>query len=165
MKEEKILKKILVNSLLGSFIGITVLMIGYASIYLIEGETVYKAEIAQLENVHTLVLQLILAGLAYYLFLVFMGIISNLDSNKTISDKFVAEHPRKAMLIIPWIMVIIVLIIFLLKSKIFTEKIAIMNVALFMIIFATSGLCLCIKSIVESKVIKEINQKLKERNA
>lgn len=164
MKEEKIIKKILVNSLLGIFIGITALMISYASIYLLEGEVLYKAEIAQLENIHTLIFQLIMAGLAYYLFLIFMEIISNLDSNKTISDKFVVEHPRKAMLIMPCFMLIIVLILLLLKSKIFTEKIVIMNLSLFIIVFATSVICLCTKAIIESKVIKKINQKLKEKN-
>ena len=95
MKEENVFKKIFVKSLWGIFIGITVLMISYAGVYLIEGETVYKTEIAQLQNINTLALQLIMIGCAYYLFLVIIWIISYLNSNKTVSDKFAVEHPIK----------------------------------------------------------------------
>lgn len=164
MKKENIFKKIVVQSLLGFPIGITLLMINYASIYLIAGENVFKTEITQLQNIKTLVLQLIIVGCAYYLFFILISVIAYLNGTKSTSNKFIVEHPYKSILIMLLIMIATILILALLNFKIFTKNISMMNIISFVIIFAISGIYLCIKSSIESDWVKKINKKLKERN-
>ena len=164
MKKEHIFRKIIISSLLGLPIGITLLMINYASIYLIAGENVFKTEITQLQDIKTLVLQLIIVGCAYYLFFILVSLIARLNKTKSVSDKFIVEHPYKSVLIMLLIMIITIFILALLNFKIFTENISMMNIISFLIILIISGVCLCIKSTIESDWVKKINEKLKERN-
>ncbi len=164
MKKENVIGKILINSLLGFPIGIMILMTIYASVYLIAGENVFIAEITQLKSIETLVFQLTTIGCAYYLFFILIGAITYLNKINFISDNFLVEHPYKSILIILLIIVLAILIFSLLTFKVFSENISTMNIIAFVIIFTMSGICLCIKSVIERGWIKEINQKLKERN-
>lgn len=164
MKKESIIKKIVVNSLLGFPIGITLLMISYVNLYLILGEEVFKNEITQLQNVEVLVLQLIIIGFAYYLFFIFISLFNYFNENKAASDKFVVEHPCKSVLIMILPLLVNLFILILLRSNIFSDNISIVNCISFIVIFAISSFCLCIKNTIESIMIKKINKKLKERN-
>lgn len=164
MKKENIFRKIVVHSLLGFPVGITLLMINYASVYLIAGENTFTTEIAQLQNITTLLLQLIVIGFAYYLFFINANIIVHLKETKSSSDKFLIEHPYKSILNLLLVVAISILIMTLLDFKVFTDNIATMNIVSFMIIFMLSSIYICIKATIESNLIKKINQKLKERN-
>ncbi|MBR0350816.1 MAG: hypothetical protein IJH76_03220 [Clostridia bacterium] len=164
MKKDSLLKNTIINSLLGYPIGITLLMISYACIYLIAGEKVFNTEIMQLQNIKTLVLQLIIAGSVYYLFFLIVGIIAYFKDNKTMYDKYLVEHPFKSLLLMLLNALIIVVMCLLLQVKIFSVNLATINLIVFIIVFAIYGLWLCISYFIESNIIKMINQKLKERN-
>ena len=164
MKKENIFRKIIIHSLLGFPIGITLLIINYVSVYLIGGEDVFKTEITQLQDIKTLVFQLVVGGCAYYLFFILISVISHLNETKSISDKFIVEHPYKSILIMLLIMIASILILAVLNFKVFTENISMMNIISFVIIFVISGVYLCIKYTIESDWVKKINEKLKERN-
>lgn len=164
MKKENVFKKIVVHSLLGFPIGIMLLMVNYASIYLIAGENVFVTEISQLQNVTTLLLQLIVIGFAYFLSFININIIVYLKETKSKSDKYLIEHPYKSILNLLLVIIISIFIMILLDFKVFTDKLATMNIISFMIIFVLSGIYVCIKCIIESNIVKKINQKLKERN-
>ncbi len=160
MKKENV-----INSLLGFPIGIAILMINYASVYLIAGEDIFKSEILQLQNISVLILQLIIIGLAYYLFFIFISVISKLNEPKYFFDKLMREHPYKKTILFMIIFIIIInIIITLLDFKIFSKNISIINLFTFIIVFVSCALYFCIKSTIESDLVKKINQKLKERN-
>lgn len=61
------MKKILLKSLSGFTLGITLLVIAYASIYFISGENTFIAEIQQLQNIKTLITQVIFSGIACFI--------------------------------------------------------------------------------------------------
>ncbi len=164
MKKETVFRKIVFHSLLGFPVGITLLMINYASVYLIAGENTFTTEIAQLQNITTLVLQLIVIGFAYYLFFINIHIIVHLKETKSSSNKFLIEHPYKAILNMLLVVVITFFIMTLLDFKVFTDNIVIMNIISFMIVLTLSSIYVCIKATIESNLVKKINQKLKERN-
>ena len=67
------MKKILLKSLSGFTLGITLLVIAYASIYFISGENIFIAEIQQLQNIKTLITQVIFSGIAYYLLAILLN--------------------------------------------------------------------------------------------
>ena len=61
------MKKILLKSLSGFTLGVTLLIMAYVSVYFISGENTFIAEIQQLQNIKTLITQVIVSGIAYYL--------------------------------------------------------------------------------------------------
>ena len=164
MKKETVFRKIVIYSLVGFPIGVTLLMINYASVYLIAGENIFKNEISQLQDISTLFLQLIIVGWAYYLLFILINVIAHLNETRSTSNKFLVKHPYKSILIMLIIMIATALILILLNFEIFSENMAIMNIISFIIISVASVVCVCIKSAIESDLIKKINQKLKERN-
>ena len=164
MKKENVFRKIMNHSLVGFPIGISVLMISYACVYLIAGENVFKNEIAQLQDISTLILQLIIVGCAYYLFFVLTNVVAHLAETRITSDKFAAEHPWKTVLSIFIITIATVLVLTLLNFDVFSENMKMMNIITFMIVFVSAIIVLCIKATIESDLVKKINQKLKERN-
>ena len=85
MKKENVLKKVLVKSLVGFTAGVTLLMIAYASVYFIAGESVFKNEISQLQNIKTLITQFVVIGIAYYLIFISFRIFSILQ-NKDLKE-------------------------------------------------------------------------------
>ena len=164
MKKENVVKKILMKAIVGFPVGVTSLIIAYASVYFIAGADVFNAELYQLHNINTLIFQTISTGVSgYLLFLAFYAIL-NLQ-NKELENKLITEHPYKSIFIIISFMCIIVIIMVTLgNTKIFSENIITLNIIILVIVYALSSLVFCIKSIRERHLIKEINQKLKERN-
>lgn len=164
MKKENVFKRIMRLSSLGISMGISILMIGYALIFLLEGEDVFKAEISQLQNFDTLVWQLFLVAIAYYIFYIGINIFTYLNETRNTSDKYLVEHPFKSILGIFLIICAVVLITFLLTAKVFSENVANMNIILCMLILVVEGIYICIKSFIQSDMIKKINNRIKEKS-
>ena len=72
MKKENVVKKVLVKSLAGFTVGVTLLMVAYASVYFISDTTVFQNEIAQLQNIKTLITQWNILLLTIYNFPYFL---------------------------------------------------------------------------------------------
>ena len=166
MKKENLVKKVFVNSLVGFTVGVTLLMVAYASIYFIAGESVFQNEIQQLQNIKTMLTQVIVTGIAYYLLFISFHIFSILQ-NKDLKDKYIAKHPYKCILTISLVMLVFTWIIVYMIShpKIYSENIGAVNLIILVITYALVGLVFCIKSTKESYLIKKINRKLQERNS
>ena len=79
MSNSNLLKNILIKCLNGFFVGITLLMISYISIYFISGKNIFCSEISQLQNVKILIFQMLFSGLSYYL--LFINFYTYLKSN------------------------------------------------------------------------------------
>lgn len=166
MKKENVLKKVLVKSLVGFTAGVTLLMIAYASVYFIAGESVFKNEISQLQNIKTLITQFVVIGIAYYLLFISFRIFSILQ-NKDLKDQYMAEHPYRTVLFISLYILILLWIVeyMISRTKIYGENIRILNLIILVLNFALEGLVFCIKSTRESHLIKKINKKLQERDS
>ena len=67
------MKKILLKSLSGFTLGVTLLIMAYVSVYFISGENTFIAEIQQLQNIKTLITQVIVSGIAYYLLAILLN--------------------------------------------------------------------------------------------
>ena len=166
MKKENVLKKVLVKSLVGFTAGVTLLMIAYASVYFIAGESVFKNEISQLQNIKTLITQFVVIGIAYYLLFISFHIFSILQ-NKDFKDQYMAEHPYRTVLFISLSILILLWVVeyMISRTKIYGENIRILNLIILVLNFALEGLVFCIKSTRESHLIKKINKKLQERDS
>ena len=66
------MKKILLKSLFGFTLGITLLVMAYVSIYFISGEDVFIAEMQQLQNIKTFITQVLFSGMAYFIIIAFL---------------------------------------------------------------------------------------------
>lgn len=166
MKKESLMIKVLKKSTIGFFIGITLLIVAYVGVYFILGEATFVKEMSQLQNIKTLIVQVVLTGIIYYMMLVCFKAFACIE-NKEMKDKYMLKHPY-TYLFIPLIITIIVFLLaiyILSNSNIYSENIATLNLIILIICFALSALIFCIKSFRESQVIKKINQKLKERNS
>lgn len=166
MKKENVLKKVLVKSLVGFTAGVTLLMIAYASVYFIAGESVFKNEISQLQNIKTLITQFVVIGIAYYLLFISFRIFSILQ-NKDLKDQYMAEHPYRTVLFISLSILILLWIVeyMISRTKIYGENIRILNLIILVITYALVGLVFCIKCTKESHLIKKINKKIQERDS
>ena len=83
MKNESALNKIFVSSLAGFPLGITLLLFSYIGIYYIVGENTASLELAQLQNVKTLVYQMMSLGLAYFILFVHINTLLFWGEKKT----------------------------------------------------------------------------------
>ena len=165
MKKEKIVKKILVKSLAGFPVGVMLLMLAYASVYFIVEDNVFNTELNQLHNINTLLTQIISVGIAGYMLFAIFGII-NVSGNKEVENNLIKKYPWKIALIILIEIILCVLILVILGStKIFSKNISNINILILVIICVLSGIVICIKNLYERHIIKEINQKIKERNS
>lgn len=161
MKKENFVKKVLVSSLRGFPIGVTLLMLAYVSIYFITNENVFVNEVNQLENIKTLISQTVTAGLAYCL--IFMGhnIFSNLDSVERHK-----KHPYQTIGTIVATFLIYILGTAILASKyVFSENIGTLNIVISILIYVTYIVYTTIKWIIEENEIRKINKKLEEKNS
>lgn len=165
MKKENVIKKILMKAVVGFPVGVTLLIIAYISVYFIAGADVFNAELYQLHNINTLIYQAISAGISGYLLFIVFYAISNLQ-NKELENKLITEHLYKSVftIIISFMCIIGIIMATLGNEKIFSKNISDLNIIILVIVFALSGLVFCIKSSIERHLIKEINQKIKERN-
>lgn len=166
MKKENVVKNVLVKSLVGFAVGVTLLMVAYAGIYFIIGENTFQNEICQLQNIKTLITQVVVTGIAYYLLFISFHIFSILQ-NKDLKDKYMSEHPYRTVLSISLAILILLWIVeyMVSRTKIYGENVRILNLIILVITYALVGLAFCIKSTKENYLIKKINQKLKERNS
>ena len=166
MKKENVVKNVLEKSLMGFTVGVTLLMIAYASVYFIAGESVFKNEISQLQNIKTLITQFVVIGIAYYLLFISFRIFSILQ-NKDLKDKYMAEHPYRTVLFISLAILILLWIVeyMVSRTKIYGENIRILNLIILVITYALVGLVFCIKCTKESHLIKKINKKIQERDS
>ena len=92
MKKEEIVKKILIRSLAGFPVGVTLLMLAYASVYFIVGDTVFNTELNQLHNINTLLTQIISVGISGYMLFAIFGII-NVSGNKEVENNLIKKYP------------------------------------------------------------------------
>ena len=164
MKKERIVKKILIKSLVGFPVGVMLLMLAYASMYFILGNNTFNAELNQLHNINTLITQIISVGISGYMLFVIFEII-NVFENKEVENNLIKKYNWKMALIILIEIILCILIAVILGStRIFSKNISDINILILVIICVLSGLVICIKKLYETHIIKEINQKIKERN-
>lgn len=164
MKKERLVKKILIKSLVGFPVGVMLLMLAYASMYFILGNNAFNAELNQLHNINTLITQIISVGISGYMLFVIFEII-NVFENKEVENDLIKKYNWKMALILLLEIILCILIAAILGStRIFSKNISDINILILVIICVLSGLAICIKKLYETHIIKEINQKIKERN-
>lgn len=166
MKKENVVKEVLVKSLVGFTVGVTLLMIAYVSVYFISGEDLFQNEIAQLQNIKTLITQIIVNGVAFYLLFISFHIFSIMQ-NKELKEQYMKIHPYRFVLIesIGTLIFIFTSIFMISNTHIYSENIKDLNIILLVSIYAIIGLCTILKCTVENYLLKKINQKLRERNS
>lgn len=165
MKKENIVRKILVSSLVGFPIGVTLLMIAYIGLYYIAGENIFQIEVSQMQNIKTLISQVIILGLSYYIVFISFKVFSHLN-NKEITDKYMTKHPYKSISIsLLSSLGFIVAITLVSLKKLFTENIATMNIIVLAVFYVICALFFLVKCTMESNLIKKINTKIQERNS
>lgn len=169
MKKENIVKKILIKAVVGFPIGVTLLIMAYISVYFIAGEDVFNSELYQLHNIDILILQTISTGASGYLLFITFYAISYLQ-NKDLENKFIVEHPYESIftIIIFSICIMVIIMETLWNTSIFSENISDLNIIILFIIsftiYALNSLVFCINSARGKHLVKEFNQKIKERN-
>lgn len=166
MKKENVVKKVLVKSLVGFTVGVTLLMIAYASVYFISGEDLFQNEITQLQNIKALITQIIVSGVAYYLLFISFHIFSIMQ-NKELKEQYMNIHPYRFVLTesIVTLLFILISIFMISNTHIYSENIKDLNIILLVSIYAIIGLCIILKCTVENYLLEKINKKLRERNS
>ena len=164
MKKKNFSKKIILNSLIGFPIGITILMISYINVYLIAGENTFINEIAQLQDFRTLLLQLIIIGCAYCLIFILFRVLSYFTENNTISNKSLIELSWLTLSFSLILVIGFMLVGLLLGSKVFKQNMPIINLITFTVFSASALLYIAIKSAIERNIVKKINKEILNRN-
>ena len=161
MSNSNLLKNILIKCLNGFFVGITLLMISYISIYFISGKNIFCSEISQLQNVKILIFQMLFSGLSYYL--LFINFYTYLNIlNDTSKAKYFSTHLFIYILfLITSTLIPLLASIFIFGTQIFSKNISTMNILLCMLTYIIFSIYLFIKSIKENQIIKKINKKIK----
>lgn len=154
------MKKNLLKSLSGFTLGITLLVIAYASIYFISGENIFIAEIQQLQNIKTLITQVIFSGIAYYLLAIL------LNYYKKFNEKYAISNPYKFVLatIVTFILFILVMFCVLGNTNIYSKNIEMLNIIIVVCIYALTVLIFCIRNSIDKNLVNKFNQKLQEKN-
>ena len=154
------MKKILLKSLSGFTLGITLLVIAYASVYFISGENTFIIEIQQLQNIKTLITQVIVSGIAYYLLAIL------LNCYKEFNEKYARSKPYKFVFItiVTFILFILVMFCVLGNTNIYSKNIEMLNIIIVVCIYALTGLIFCIRNSIDKNLVNKFNQKLQEKN-
>lgn len=154
------MKKILLKSLSGFTLGVTLLIMAYVSVYFISGENTFIAEIQQLQNIKTLITQVIVSGIAYYLLAIL------LNYYKKINEKYATSNPYKFVFItlVTFILLILVMLCVLGNTNIYSKNIEMLNIIIVVCIYALAGLIFCIRNSIDKNLVNKFNQKLQERN-
>ncbi len=165
MKKENDVKRVLTKSLVGFTLGVTLLMLAYIGVYFIEGNEVFISEISQLYNIKTLISQLLVNGISYYIIFITFQIYSLLQE-KEIIEKYIKKYSYKFVLPLSLILAILITIICIILSnaEIYSENIRNLNIVVLVITYALEGIVLIKKAFEENQWIKEINKRLKEKN-
>ena len=156
MKKEMNLKKVLSQALIGFPLGVTLLMISYVCIYFIAGESAFYIEISQLQNIKTLIFQMGILGLIYYIVTLQIYTFSILNNKKFTWKSMIIS-------ILVWFITTIV-IMSSLTENIFSKNIAIMNLMVLVVVYAICIVYTIVKCVIENKLVKEINNKLKNNS-
>lgn len=164
MKKEKVVVQILTKSIMGFFIGVTLLMIAYMSVYFISGQYAFANEISQLQNIKTLVSQIIITGLVYYILFVSFQINLYLQSRELITGSSYKMIFKTMTITILITLLIVSIQWILLNNNIYSRNIVILNIIELFFSYIIGVIYFSIKFFKGSKVIEKINQKLKERN-
>ncbi len=166
INQKNVVKKVLVKSLAGFTVGVTLLMVAYASVYFISDTTVFQNEIAQLQNIKTLITQITVNGISYYLLFIIFHIFSSLQ-NKELKEQYMNTHPYKfvltgsiEILVLLWITVFMIS-----NPQIYSSTIKTLNLIILVLVYALVMLKFVLKCTKESYFIKKINKKIKERNS
>lgn len=154
------MKKILLKSLSGFTLGVTLLVIAYASVYFISGENTFIIEIQQLQNIQTLIAQVMVSGIAYYLLAIL------LNCYKEFNEKYATSKPYKFVFITIITFIILVLIMFcaLGNANIYSKNIEMLNIIIMVCLYALTGLIFCIRNSIDKNLVNKFNQKLQEKN-
>ena len=154
------MKKILLKSLSGFTLGVTLLVIAYASVYFISGENTFSIEIQQLQNIKTLITQVIVSGIAYYLLAIL------LNCYKEFNEKYARSKPYKFVFITIVTFILLVLIMFCVlgNANIYSKNIEMLNIIIVVCIYALTGLIFCIRNSIDKNLVNKFNQKLQEKN-
>ena len=154
------MKKILLKSLSGFTLGVTLLVIAYASVYFISGENTFIIEIQQLQNIKTLITQVIVSGIAYYLLAIL------LNCYKEFNEKYARSKPYKFVFITIVTFILLVLIMFCVlgNANIYSKNIEMLNIIIVVCIYALTGLIFCIRNLIDKNLVNKFNQKLQEKN-
>lgn len=165
MEKENVVRKILMKALVGFPVGVTLLILAYASIYFISGEDVFNTELYQLHNINILISQIASVGIAGYLISITLNTILILQ-NKNLERKLMKKHPYKSVfaLVLSYLCIITIFYLILVNEKIFTENIITLNIIILLIVYMFFGIVFGIKLFMEQDLIKKINQRIKERN-
>ena len=154
------MKKILLKSLSGFTLGVTLLVIAYASVYFISVENTFIIEIQQLQNIKTLITQVIVSGIAYYLLAIL------LNCYKEFNEKYARSKPYKFVFITIVTFILLVLIMFCVlgNANIYSKNIEMLNIIIVVCIYALTVLIFCIRNSIDKNLVNKFNQKLQEKN-
>lgn len=154
------MKKILLKSLSGFTLGVTLLIMAYVSVYFISGENTFIAEIQQLQNIKILITQVIVSGIAYYLLAIL------LNCYKKFNEKYATSNSYKFVFItiVTFILLILVMLCILGNTNIYSKNIEMLNIIIVICIYALAGLIFCIRNSIDKNLVNKFNQKLQERN-
>ena len=156
------MKKIILKSLIGFFIGVTTLVFGYISICYISDQSVYMNEIKELFNIDKLVNQVLVIWFVYYAIVLILNLLDNVNQNITNSKKQDDHIKFVIYIIISFVLISLLLYILTIKS-IFSKNIAITNIVLSLIFIIIYYIILLIKNSMISKDVKDINKKINEK--
>lgn len=145
-----------IKKILNNFsIGVLVLIISYIMLYFIGGEYLYSLELNSLLNIKSLLIQTVLSGVLYIIFMQMIKCTSDFTSNKkenTYSDLF--KYLEKF---------IGLLIVFCILSSIFEIPENVWSIYVFNLVMIMIFIVI-ISSIIQIKEVKKINKALKDRN-
>lgn len=161
MKKENVLKKILRSSLVGFPVGVTLLMIAYVLTYYVAGYEIFQNAITKLQNINILMLQIITAGVSYYILFICFNIFLYLN-NSEYSNNNTSKHTHKLIFI--FLLGVIASIALINIKSIFTETIVLMNIVVLVVVCTIAGLLYLIKCSQDNAIIKKINNKIHEKN-
>ena len=154
------MKKILLKSLSGFTLGVTLLVIAYASVYFISVENTFIIEIQQLQNIKTLITQVIVSGIAYYLLAIL------LNCYKEFNEKYARSKPYKFVFltIVTFILLVLIMFCVLGNANIYSKNIEMLNIIIVVCIYALTVLIFCIRNSIDKNLVNKFNQKLQEKN-
>ena len=162
MEIKKIIKENFVKSFIGFPIGALMLIISYVFIYFVGGKSIFKQEISALQDIHILITQIFVLGIAYYLLYMFYKNIQIL--NEAEYKEIQLKYPYKTVFTVILIGIVINISIFIIvTSELFSENLRVINILLVIFTLIIIGAENIVKSIKQSKIIEKINQKIKER--
>lgn len=160
MKKENVVKKILETSLIGFPIGVTLLIISYICVYFISDENTFQNEFSNLQNIETLISQVIILGSSYYIIFIDYNMFKYYNNNE-IYNIYISKPLYKTILVLLSIALNIVIILLFNNIGIFSRNIATINIIILILLYILFVIYFSIKCIIDSNLIKKINKEIK----